>query len=161
MLRSTATRLVCFRAASHYSTAVKPITNRLNSHLQSITFCSPRVFRRGIHSDLPPSTQKQCPSCSFPLPTPLPICPKCKHIEPVSPEMSYHEMFGFDYEPNPFNIDTSALRQMFRKAITVAHPDKWAGSDEVRISLSLGAVHVVFCFLSRVNNDSSNHCRPL
>lgn len=77
------------------------------------------------------TTTKQCPSCSTPLPTALPICPNCSYIHSVSPEQSYHELFGLSYEPNPFNIDTSALRRQFILAQGVVHPDKWSGKPKV------------------------------
>lgn len=78
------------------------------------------------------TTTKQCPSCSAPLPTSLPICPKCSYVHTVSPEQSYHEIFGLPYEPNPFNVDTSALRRQFILAQGIVHPDKWSGKPRVR-----------------------------
>jgi molecular chaperone HscB len=78
-----------------------------------------------------------CPSCSAPLPTPLPACPKCSFISPVSLEVPKHELFGIDYEPNPFIIDTSALRHKFRELQRVVHPDVWSGSDKVHLCVSL------------------------
>lgn len=159
MLRSTPARFACFRIAHVHSRSLVlgSLSGRLHSWPQSPTPSSIRVLRRELHSDFPSSTQRQCPACSAPLPTPLPICPKCKHIEPISPDMGYHEMFGFNYEPNPFDIDTVTLRHRFRKAITVAHPDRWAGRDEVCINYQVRTTHVVFCLLSRVKNNLFKH----
>lgn len=142
MLHSATSRLVCLRLAPA-SVIVTSTSTRIPTRLRALV-SSPHISRRKHHSDFPSRTQTHCSSCSSPLPTPLPICPKCKHIEPISPDMGYHEMLGFDYEPNPFDIDTGALRHRFRKAITVAHPDRWAGSNEVCISISVGAAHVGF-----------------
>ncbi|CAL1695831.1 unnamed protein product [Somion occarium] len=68
--------------------------------------------------------------------------------------MGYHEMFGFTYEPNPFDIDISALRPRFRKAITVVHPDRWAGRDE-------GKEQLIQSLSTTLNNANRTLADPL
>ena len=76
-----------------------------------------------------------CPSCSAPLPTTLPACPKCRHISLVPKDLPKHELFGLSYDPNPFDIDDAALKGAFRNLQRVIHPDLWSGSDHVRIRI--------------------------
>lgn len=77
-----------------------------------------------------------CPACSNPLPTALPICPKCLYISNIPKSMSYHEMLGASYTPNPFIVDPSQLKSKFRQVQSVVHPDRWAGRSKVCISNS-------------------------
>lgn len=89
------------------------------------------------------SSIKPCPSCSEPLPTSLLICPKCSYIHSVPPEQSYHEIFGLTYEPNPYDIDTSALRKKFILLQGVVHPDKWSGKPRVRFVYSICYIFIL------------------
>jgi len=43
--------------------------------------------------------------------------------------MTYHEMLGVPYEPNPFVVDTVAIKQELRQLQTVVHPDRWVGKE--------------------------------
>lgn len=83
-------------------------------------------------SVFPQSALSICPSCSQPLPTPLPVCPACEHIEPIPSGMSYHQIMGFDYEPNPFQVDHATLRARFLAIQRLVHPDRWAAKSPVR-----------------------------
>ena len=78
-----------------------------------------------------PGTPKRCPSCSTPLPSSLPVCPKCFYIAPIPESMTYYEMLGTPYEPNPFVVDPRHLKDQFRAAQAVVHPDRWVGKQEV------------------------------
>ncbi|KAH9950340.1 Co-chaperone Hsc20 [Amylocystis lapponica] len=71
-----------------------------------------------------------CPQCSTPLPTPLPVCPRCSYISTIPSSMSYHEMLGSQYEPNPFLVDNLELKNRFRDLQSVIHPDRWVGTSE-------------------------------
>lgn len=75
-----------------------------------------------------------CTSCGKPLPTPLPACPNCSHIESIPSNPSYYELLGLDVDPklNPFVIDSKDLQQKFRKVQMYIHPDVWASRGEVR-----------------------------
>ena len=75
---------------------------------------------------------KTCPSCSTPLPTALPVCTKCSYIAPIPESMSYHEMLGASYEPNPFVVDVPRLKNQFRAVQAVVHPDRWVAKPPVR-----------------------------
>lgn len=77
-----------------------------------------------------------CPSCSTPLPTALPTCPKCSHIEPLPASTSYHDIFGLQANPNPFIVDTKELKSRFLQAQRVCHPDAWSRKGEVCFYLS-------------------------
>ncbi|KAI0078874.1 Co-chaperone Hsc20 [Panus rudis PR-1116 ss-1] len=96
----------------------------------SLSLFSTAATLRNDSSLFPAHKLRRCPSCSYLLPTPLPVCPNCKHIEPVGRDALYHELLGFDYDANPFNVDQSQLRDRFRKAMTVVHPDLWAGRND-------------------------------
>ncbi|OCH96156.1 Co-chaperone Hsc20 [Obba rivulosa] len=76
------------------------------------------------------SSRPICPRCSTALPTPLPVCPKCYYISDAKPEMSYHEMLGVPYEPNPFIVSNLELKRRLRELQSVIHPDKWVGKNE-------------------------------
>ncbi|KAH9937696.1 uncharacterized protein B0H18DRAFT_1206488 [Fomitopsis serialis] len=78
------------------------------------------------------STPRSCPQCSAPLTTPLPVCTKCYWISNIPAEMTYHEMLGVPYEPNPFVVDTVAIKQELRQLQTVVHPDRWVGKERVK-----------------------------
>ncbi|KAI9063072.1 Co-chaperone Hsc20 [Trametes sanguinea] len=80
-------------------------------------------FRRN-YSD-PASRTRTCPSCSAPLPTALPVCSNCEYIAPIPESMTYHEMLGTPYEPNPFVVDVPQLKKQFRAVQAIVHPDRW------------------------------------
>lgn len=86
-----------------------------------------------------------CTSCGAPLPTPLPACPKCFHIDTIPPNPSYYELLGLDTDPelNPFIIDAKDLQRKFRNVQRYIHPDVWASQGEVRFASS--------CLLRRLN----------
>ena len=46
--------------------------------------------------------------------------------------MTYHEMLGVPYEPNPFIVDTAAIKRHLRQLQNVVHPDRWVGKPQVR-----------------------------
>ncbi|KAI8995636.1 Co-chaperone Hsc20 [Trametes punicea] len=71
------------------------------------------------------SLTKTCPSCSAPLPTALPVCSNCQYIAPIPESMTYHEMLGTPYEPNPFVVDVQQLKRQFRTVQAIVHPDRW------------------------------------
>ncbi|KZT65135.1 Co-chaperone Hsc20, partial [Daedalea quercina L-15889] len=76
------------------------------------------------------STPRSCPQCSARLTTPLPVCTKCYWISSIPSEMTYHEMLGIPYEPNPFVVDTAAIKRNLRQLQTVVHPDRWVGKEQ-------------------------------
>jgi hypothetical protein len=103
-------------------------------------------------------SQALCPSCSKPLPTPLPACPNCAYIAAIAPHSSYHDIFGLPEEPNPFVIDTAELKRRFRQAQAICHPDAWSTKGQVRpafvshhLSLTIYSAKIRFgadCFLA-------------
>jgi molecular chaperone HscB len=46
--------------------------------------------------------------------------------------MKFHDIFGLPYEPNPFVIDVSLLKERFRDTQAICHPDSWASKGSVR-----------------------------
>ncbi|KAH7930974.1 Co-chaperone Hsc20 [Leucogyrophana mollusca] len=76
------------------------------------------------------SLSKTCPSCGTALPTPLPVCPTCRYIARIHPSISFHELFGLPYDPNPFIVDLVLLRRRFLEAQRVSHPDAWATKND-------------------------------
>jgi molecular chaperone HscB len=77
------------------------------------------------------SLTKTCPSCGTTLPTVLPVCPNCNYIARIHDSISYHDILGLPYEPNPFVVDTALLKRRFIEAQRVSHPDAWATKSEV------------------------------
>ena len=77
-------------------------------------------------------TSKTCPSCSRALPTALPACPHCAYIAAPPLHWTYHDLFELPYEPNPFRVDARALKERFRRAQAVCHPDAWVSKGSVR-----------------------------
>ncbi|KIK70992.1 hypothetical protein GYMLUDRAFT_150309 [Collybiopsis luxurians FD-317 M1] len=84
---------------------------------------------------------KSCPSCSQPLPTPLPACPNCWNISNISSNTSYHDIFSLPTQSNPFIVDTTLLKQRFRQIQATCHPDTWAskGKDKQDTALALSS----------------------
>ncbi|KZT02713.1 Co-chaperone Hsc20 [Laetiporus sulphureus 93-53] len=79
----------------------------------------------------------KCPQCSAPLPSPLPICPKCAYIAPIPQGMTYHEMLGLPYEPNPFIVNPAALKRRFLELQGIIHPDRWVGRSKEQQELAV------------------------
>jgi len=103
--------------------------------------------RRLIHT-----TQRTCPSCSQPLPSPLPVCNKCWHISRLPRDMKFHDIFGLPYEPNPFVIDVSLLKERFRNTQAICHPDSWASKGSVRpVLVPPTSVSLKTCSCSRTS----------
>lgn len=111
----------------------RPCTNPLNClrHLSFPRFISLPERRCSLSTQ----SAKSCPSCSAPLPTALPVCTKCGHIAPIPQSMTYHELLGVPYEPNPFRVDVSALKTRFRAVQSIVHPDRWVSKPPVRPEL--------------------------
>ncbi|KAI0724563.1 hypothetical protein C8T65DRAFT_714667 [Cerioporus squamosus] len=100
------------------------------------------------------SSPKTCPSCSAPLPTALPVCTKCSYIAPIPESMSYHEMLGASYEPNPFVVDVPRLKDEFRAVQGVVHPDRWVGKPAESQA-------IVAAMSSRINEALHRLSNPL
>ncbi|KAI0296206.1 hypothetical protein BC826DRAFT_1005881 [Russula brevipes] len=89
----------------HMQSSHRHVCRTLLAARQRVTRPAPRLY-----SSLPSPV---CPSCGAPLPTRLPACPKCFHIErPVD-------------HPNPFIINESQLKNNFRRMQRYVHPDLW------------------------------------
>ena len=90
-----------------------------------------RITNRSIrlYSSLPSTV---CTSCGAPLPTRLPACPKCSHIERPIHKFDYYELLETPKSPNPFIINESQLKNSFRRMQRYVHPDLWASQGEVR-----------------------------
>ena len=72
-----------------------------------------------------------CASCGAPLPTRLPACPKCSHIERPTNKLDYYELLETPKSPNPFIVNESQLKNTFRRMQRYVHPDLWASQGEV------------------------------
>ncbi|PCH33639.1 hypothetical protein WOLCODRAFT_135234 [Wolfiporia cocos MD-104 SS10] len=85
-----------------------------------------------------------CPQCSAPLPSALPACTQCYFVGKLDPAHTYHDLLGMSYEPNPFAMDSEALKQSYRRLMRVVHPDRWHGKGEGKVeaaqTLSSGIV---------------------
>ena len=86
-----------------------------------------RTFHR-LYSSLP---SPLCNSCAAPLPTRLPACPKCFHIERPINKYDYYEILETPKSPNPFVIDEGQLKNNFRRMQRYVHPDLWTSQGEV------------------------------
>ncbi|KAH9049334.1 hypothetical protein EDB84DRAFT_1261061, partial [Lactarius hengduanensis] len=73
-----------------------------------------------------------CPSCGAPLPTRLPACPKCFHIEHSRPGYDYYDLLETPKSPNPFIVNESRLKNNFRRVQRCVHPDLWATQGKIR-----------------------------
>ncbi|KAF9456191.1 hypothetical protein BDZ94DRAFT_1315382 [Collybia nuda] len=65
----------------------------------------------------------------------------CGHISTLPSYVKYHDIFALPYAPNPFIIDISTLKQRFREAQAICHPDSWAskGSNQQDVAQALSA----------------------
>jgi len=97
---------------------------------QRVTNRSIRLFSSS------PSTV--CTSCGVPLPTRLPACPKCSHIErPINiNKFDYYELLETPKSPNPFIIDENQLKNTFRRMQRYVHPDLWASQGESKAQVA-------------------------
>jgi molecular chaperone HscB len=93
-------------------------TQRFRAHYSSSPLSSPHLTN--------------CTSCGAPLPTRLPACPNCFHIE-LSPEnkYDYYDLLETPKSPNPFVVNESRLKNNFRRVQRYVHPDVWAAQGEV------------------------------
>lgn len=89
------------------------------------------------------SLTKTCPSCGAILPTVLPVCPNCNYIARIHDSISYHDILGLPYEPNPFVVDTALLKRRFIEAQRVSHPDAWATKSESQRDIALHVSNTV------------------
>jgi molecular chaperone HscB len=78
------------------------------------------------------SSSLVCSSCRAPLPTRLPACPNCFHIERPVNKYDYYELLETPKSPNPFIINENRLKDNFRRMQRYVHPDLWAAQGEVR-----------------------------
>ncbi|KAI0275063.1 hypothetical protein BC834DRAFT_28123 [Gloeopeniophorella convolvens] len=88
------------------------------------TYIPSRLYSASLS---PPTT---CPSCGAPLPTRLPACPKCFHIERPGNKYDFYELLNAPKSPNPFIVDEGQLKDSFRHAQRFVHPDLWATHGE-------------------------------
>ncbi|KAI0639412.1 Co-chaperone Hsc20 [Trametes polyzona] len=114
---------------------------------------SPSIGARRNH-DGSANRVKTCPSCSSPLPTALPVCSNCSYIEPIPKSMSYHEMLGASYEPNPFVVDVAKLKNQFRAVQAIVHPDRWVSKPPEQQAIAAA-------MSSRINEAYSQLSNPL
>ncbi|KAF8846381.1 Co-chaperone Hsc20 [Paxillus ammoniavirescens] len=89
------------------------------------------------------SLSKICPSCGTKLPTTLPVCPKCDYIAKFQHSITYHELLGLPYEPNPFIVDSALLKRRFIEAQRVCHPDAWVTKSEGQKNAALDVSNMV------------------
>ncbi|EKM61045.1 uncharacterized protein PHACADRAFT_51528, partial [Phanerochaete carnosa HHB-10118-sp] len=87
------------------------------------------------------SSTSQCPSCSAPLPTSLPACPKCFFISRPSKSTTYFDIMGLSHSPNRFDVDPMDLKHRFRELQRNIHPDKWSakGKDAQEVAVELSS----------------------
>jgi molecular chaperone HscB len=113
---------------------------RLTCRLRTVRFIRPS-------SSLP--RPNKCPNCAAVLPSFLPACTKCWHISPLPSDAKFHDIFGLPYHPNPFIIDVAALKQKFRQAQAICHPDSWASRGSVRPTYHFLLIHLDLCLKNK------------
>ncbi|KAH9178725.1 hypothetical protein EDB89DRAFT_973148 [Lactarius sanguifluus] len=104
------------------------LTQRFRAYFSSSPLLSP-------HSTI-------CPSCGAPLPTRLPACPKCFHIEHSRPGYDYYDLLETPKSPNPFVVNESRLKNNFCRVQRCVHPDLWAtqGKDKTQVARDLSSL---------------------
>ncbi|KDQ63554.1 hypothetical protein JAAARDRAFT_169505 [Jaapia argillacea MUCL 33604] len=115
-----------FRLA--FSSALKSSAFRSTSlKLPRSSHRAPSIpIRRPLSSSSNSQPSKICPQCSTPLPTALPLCPKCSYIANIPSTTPYHDLFNLNSGHNPFIVDTGLLKRRFLEAQRLCHPDTWA-----------------------------------
>jgi len=116
----------------------------------------------------PSSRKGTCPSCGAALRSRLPACTNCWHISRLPSDTKFHDIFGLSYHPNPFVVDLVTLKQRFRDAQAVCHPDSWAskGSNKQGLAQDLSshinkAYQSLLTPLSRVEYLLERHYLPI
>ncbi|EAU92996.2 hypothetical protein CC1G_06716 [Coprinopsis cinerea okayama7 len=134
-----------FRGCTVWAVAGRPLTPRLLHR--------PLPRRVYFHSS-PRSQQSKCPGCGQPLPSPLPACSNCWNVFALPKDITHHELLGLPYGPNPFVVDLPALKQRFRAAQSVCHPDSWASKNPEKLD-------VAQALSARVNHAYQTLLEPL
>ncbi|KAG2159860.1 uncharacterized protein EDB93DRAFT_1112307 [Suillus bovinus] len=129
MFRPILVRVVAAAQATH-----RPLALSNRYHARAFTDKASSSSQR--HSVVT-SLTKTCPSCGTILPTALPACPNCNYIARIHDSISYHDILGLPYEPNPFVVDAALLKRRFIEAQRVSHPDAWATKNEFQRVIAL------------------------
>lgn len=96
---------------------------------------------RFIHSSSSILRPDKCPNCTATLPSLLPACTNCWHISPLPSNTRLHDIFGLPYHPNPFTVNVATLKQKFREAQAICHPDSWASKGSVSLYFHSLLIH--------------------
>ncbi|KIJ68454.1 hypothetical protein HYDPIDRAFT_106650 [Hydnomerulius pinastri MD-312] len=89
------------------------------------------------------SLTRTCPSCGAKLPTALPVCPNCDYIARLHDSITYHDLLGLPYAPNPFVVDGALLKRRFLEAQRICHPDAWVTKSESQKDAALDISNAV------------------
>ncbi|KAF9241385.1 hypothetical protein BU15DRAFT_44897 [Melanogaster broomeanus] len=114
----------------------RPSTSQLRAYSRSP---SSTPTKHAVFSSL----TSACPSCGAKLPTALPVCPRCNYIARLHDSITYHELLGLPYEPNPFVVDSALLKRRFLEAQKICHPDAWATKSEDQRAVALEVSNMV------------------
>ncbi|KAI0669889.1 Co-chaperone Hsc20 [Trametes maxima] len=147
MFRTRALVSICSRARALPARPLQSQACSLPRRAQNAAILAARRH----YSDISTPT-KTCPSCSAPLPTALPVCSKCAYIAPIPESMTYHEMLGTSYEPNPFVVDVQQLKRQFRAVQAVVHPDRWVSKPPEQQAIAAAMSSRVNEALHRLSN---------
>ncbi|KAF9056163.1 HSCB C-terminal oligomerization domain-containing protein [Panaeolus papilionaceus] len=85
-------------------------------------------LHRFINSSIPRRVffYSTCVNCSSPINSNIPVCKSCGSISPLPSHLSHHSLLGIPDKPNPFLIHLPTLKQKFRQAQSICHPDAWS-----------------------------------
>lgn len=105
-------------------------------------------LHRFINSSIPRRVffYSTCVNCSSPINSNIPVCKSCGSISPLPSHLSHHSLLGIPDKPNPFLIHLPTLKQKFRQAQSICHPDAWSTKPPV-------------CILCYVSCNNTTHLR--
>ncbi|THH34132.1 hypothetical protein EUX98_g90 [Antrodiella citrinella] len=66
--------------------------------------------------------------------------------------MSYHQVMGLDYEPNPFQVEHATLRARFLALQRLVHPDRWAAKSPIKGDIAARVSEAVNTINSHLSN---------
>ncbi|KAG1749988.1 uncharacterized protein EDB91DRAFT_1110744 [Suillus paluster] len=138
MFRLSVVRAFKVARATHQPTDLLAPPNRYYARAFSDK-ASPSSSRHSVVTSL----TKTCPSCGAVLPTALPVCPSCNYIARIHDSISYHDILGLPYKPNPFSVDAALLKRRFLEAQRISHPDAWATKSESKRDTALHVSNAV------------------
>lgn len=110
-------------------------TGRCFHHIQQLRPPIAKNFSTSISRNYSANSQaqKQCSSCGTALPLNTLSCTSCSTLQPLPSELNAYELLGLEedkIENNGWNVDLNELKSIWRKRMSLSHPDRMGTKNE-------------------------------